>query len=265
MRLAILLLLLPSVAIASTRTVSIRTSSPLPIAETLKAVAKGAAGTPTVQDLIRGETGGLLDKIPQPRVWLDGVEVDCLVLTNFRRIIEDDWNVRIERVAVWIESVANLFAVQRRIRGFIDDTDTSGSVEYTYAFTIRGLRIDRRTRITDGRLILDTRITGRMDRIDYARLVIDATEYGQTTSIIGTLTAHTPIGDDCGLMNRFALRVMGEPPPERHLRLFRRKKHVDPMANILWTIERRARELGRTGSESSVLELFVQLIRGGLR
>lgn len=212
-----LILLLCSTARATTHTVSRVTTSPHGIEQTLLAVGSGAAfdGTVTIEDLVASDMGRMLADA-NPTVWLDGHKV----------------------------GLRETFAVTRRLRGFLDDTQHSeGSVGYTYYLRHQGSSVTRSTWITDGQLILTTTISGGMGRVDWARLTIVAVETSRGTTITGTLTAHTPIGDRCRLVNRIAHRRMG-----------------GPMLGVLNRIERRGREMGRSGSPDllGVVQLFVQ-------
>lgn len=108
-----------------------------------------------------------------------------------------------------------------RVAQFIDDevTDSGGernpgSVRLKYAVRISGLLIQRETFVEDGHLVLTTSVHGQLGRLDVAALTLDAKEFGphgSSTHVVGTLTAHAPIGH-CrnGPVTRYAERIMAD-------------------------------------------------------
>jgi len=98
-------------------------------------------------------------------------------------------------------------AAAHRVAGYALDRRTSGSVEYGYRLSLRGLDIRRTTRIEDGRVSLLTDVYGRLGprgELHHVSITIDAREHGSATTITGAIVGHSRIGQKCRLVNRIA-------------------------------------------------------------
>lgn len=261
-----LVLLLASSCFATTRTARIRTTSPYGIENTLLAIATGAskeisvtkALTTNERDLV-GTVKNLGDYLT---VWVDGEEVDARVLTNFERVREsfgaltEDLSVKNGAIAFedsldLVESAKNFVRIERLLRQFIaDEGHIDGSIAYSYAFWYNGTLVKRYTKIEDNHLYLKTTLSGNMQELNWAILEINATEGTTGSTITGTLTANTSIGDRCCLVRKIASGVMDKLMYEK-----------------LWEIEGKARGLAVQGEHNlfaAVQQFIVTVSKDGL-
>lgn len=158
-------------------------------------------------------------------------------------------------------------AAVRRVRGYVRDTEAAGSVEYRYQLTIAELAVVRRTRITDGNLVLTTDV-GLVEWVPIelprrtkwvpmplqVRLVLSAHEQGGVTVITGRATAVADLrGFHCALVRRLAAR---RAPAEISQGL---------RVQLLTTIEQQGRKLYAEGDvEALVTEFVGRLAKDGV-
>lgn len=135
-----------------------------------------------------------------------------------------------------------------KIAGFVTDTWPSGSVEWDYHVTVRGLRVWRHTEIRDGFVRLTTDIRGPMGprgELHRVLFTITAVEGRRGTEITGVATGWTHIGRRCRLVARFAGREVSK------------GLHRD----LLGAVESGGRRLYASGDISKVVDGFVARMR----
>ena len=229
------MLLLASSCLATTRTAKIQTSSPYGIEQTILKIATGMTRDSAITQAFKAGENDLA-------VWVDDDKLDVKVLSNINEIKQsfktftdnvsvDNGMAVLNRSADLVESVLNLIVVERKLREFITSKDpVDGSVTYSYSFWYNGTLVRRYTKITDDHIYLRTNLHGNMAQLNWAMLEINAVEGTTGSTITGTLTANTSIGNRCGLVRRIASRKMDELMTEK-----------------LWEINSRARAIAAEG------------------
>jgi hypothetical protein len=117
-------------------------------------------------------------------------------------------------------------AAAYRVAGYALDRRTEGTVEYQYRLRIRDFVVYRRTRISDGRVVLTTDVYGHVGprgELYHVRLVINATEFRlggsgaepalaakNATRITGIATGYSRIGERCRVVARIAGRQIAD-------------------------------------------------------
>jgi hypothetical protein len=268
--LLVALLLVPSTASAVTKTVYIRSSSPVGIENTLLALGTGAMrdlGGVNLKELdlhalLANKDAQVLAKVSNIgrtlRVWINEEEVDARVVTRYlelrdaikrRQAGEDVSRLDVIKEGLdFSEASKNMTRIGEMIHGFIRGKGQEGNFSYAYAFSRGGMHINRYTFVEDDHLRLVTTLTGDIYPATMAKLAIDAWEQDDgTTSIYATLTASTNLGNRCCLVRRAVNRRM-----------------PGMLGSKLNTIEHRARQLGEAGESDllGAIGVFIDLYSG---
>ena len=120
-------------------------------------------------------------------------------------------------------SFRTLVNIYKYVKGYILDSKTDGSIKYSYSFMYNNIVVKREAYVANDRLILTTRLFGRMSetvkrgvvvRLTYAELVFDAKQIQSNTTIRSTLTAKTTVSSNCIkeriAINRIVPNIMGD-------------------------------------------------------
>lgn len=131
-----------------------------------------------------------------------------------------------------------------------DEEPEEGSIEYSYSGWVRGIHAHRYTLIEDNHLRLELTLTGQMQRLTWAKVIIDARHTKNNDTVIkGTIFAHAPT--KCRCVTKIAERRVMPPLIDQELE----------------RIENRARELaedGKSGFLVSMVEAAKRISEQGL-
>lgn len=208
----VLIVLLSSPLFAVEHGAYINTSSPYDIEGTALAIGTGLVDSPLLKGrkMILGDMktmAGTLTNMPIT-VWIDGEERDARIITRFLDL-KDSWSSLMNEKSLpnlgdLIEdlvdlgvTVRTLSDIERRLFKFTRDEGqhVPGTIEYEYAFSYGSIWVTRRTFIEDDHLKLTTHLSGKMQQLTGATLIIDAYEKnGSGSSITGTLYVQTRWG-----------------------------------------------------------------------
>jgi len=145
-----------------------------------------------VQDLITVDRSTI-------RLWVDGQPRQLHVATK------DLDDVGLDDLRKARETVTLL---RRRITGYVADTKHAGSIQINCSgWTKSGIHGTLVIWIADNHLKLTLYLSGRMQRLSSATVIIDAQETAGGTAITGTIFATAPT-KNCRIVRRIAYRIM---------------------------------------------------------